>query len=230
MLIPSHRHRSADLELWHELEEADRIHGERLLLSGKVMRSMEAIREFAAAGTCYCSVSWGKDSVTLAYLIWLTGLSIPLFSVRTTPYDNPHTSDVRDAFLARFDVEYSETVVVSHTDAPFYRAFREAGSRHISGIRAAESGGRKIRMRTWGLASPNACAPLGWWTTADVFGYLAVHDLPTHPNYAMIGGGRWDRERIRVDELGGEGGSQFGRWDQEREYYGDILNRLAAKK
>ena len=102
---------------------------------------------------------------------------------------------------------------------------RTIGGRHLSAIRAEESAGRRARMRRWGLTSPNACAPIGNWRSADVFGYLAIHDLPIHPNYAMTAGGRWQREHLRVDELAGERGDQFGRAAWETEYYGDVLRR-----
>lgn len=59
MLMPSDRHTRADLELWAELEEADRIHGARESMARKAERSIATIREFAARGACYCSISWG---------------------------------------------------------------------------------------------------------------------------------------------------------------------------
>lgn len=234
MLIPSERHRPEDLRLWAELEEADAAHGGQLLRSGRIETAVAAIREFAAAGPCYCSTSWGKDSVVLAHLVWLSGARVPLVWIRAEPTGNPCTPRVRDAFLARFDIDYGEMTAVYQTgegeqekDRTFYACFKPWGGRHLSAIRAEESAGRRARMRRWGLASPNACAPIGNWRSADVFGYLAIHDLPIHPNYAMTAGGRWQREHLRVDELAGERGDQFGRAAWETEYFGDVLRRLA---
>lgn len=75
--------------------------------------------------------------------------------------------------------------------------------------------------------SKNSCRPLAYWTEKEIFAYLAFYDLPIHPNYAMLGGGRFRREKIRVGPHWM--GVQFGNDLWEREYYQDILNRLEAK-
>lgn len=234
MLIACERHRSEDLLLWSEMEEADRVHGRRL--AAKAARSLDAIRDFAAAGPCYASISWGKDSVTLAHLVWLSEAPVLLWHYRGAISYNPYTELVRDAFLARFDVEYGEVFPEydpewseARIDAAFVRCLGMAGDRYLSGIRAGESFGRRVRMRRHGLATMRTCAPLGWWTVQDVFGWLAVHDLPVHPNYAMLGGGRWPREHLRVSALTGTRGDQFGRAEWEKEYYGDVLWRTTVK-
>lgn len=67
--------------------------------------------------------------------------------------------------------------------------------------------------------------PILHWPTWAVFAYLYDHDLPVHPSYAMTMGGRLDRERLRVDGLGGYRGRDMGRAEWERTYYGDIMSR-----
>lgn len=240
MLIPSERHTPEDLTLWAELEAADHVHGERLLRSGKVEDSLDAIRAFVAAGTCYAGWSGGKDSTVLVHLLCRAAVDVPIWHVHAEPVANPETKTVRQAVetacpgltIRVHAIRYSRLILDGRDnpegDRQFFAAFRRLGDRHISGIRADESGGRKIRMRNHGLSTPNSCAPLGWWTGADCFGYLATHGLPVHPSYAMLGGGRWDRRHVRVDELAGSGGNQFGRAEWEREYYGDVLRRLEA--
>ena len=235
MLIPSERHRSEDLSLWAEMEAADYVHGERLERSGKIARSLDAIVQFSAGGACYAGWSGGKDSTVLAHLIWRAAVGVPLFHVNAHPVANPDVPRVRESLLPLISGTEYRTVQITY-DCPltnsaddsnrFFAAFRYAGNRYISGIRADESGGRVIRMRRYGLMSKNTCAPLGWWTAADAFGYLAHHNLPVHPAYAMLGGGRWERHQIRVDELAGAGGDSLGRKEWEAEYYGDVLRRL----
>lgn len=242
MLIPSPRHTPADLEFWQELESADVIHGKRKSVRNKMYRAIESTLAFIADGQCYASVSWGKDSVVLAYLIAISAPHIPLVHLRVVPTENPHTAAVRDAFLSRFpDCKYHEITKESKHlyDSPeermkakkgsFQRPFDEAGYRgwkYLSGVRASESGARRIRMGVHGEATENTCAPIGWMSTPDVFGLLAALNLPVHPSYAMTGGGRWPRDRIRVSELAGEFGREYGRLEWEREYYGDELRRL----
>lgn len=248
MLISSSRHRPEDLSLWRELEGADRVHGQRLLRSGKVERSVAAVSAFLAVGPAYVGVSWGKESVATAHLVRSVAPAVPLLNLRCSNR-NPDCDTVRNAYLARFASTYSEVPVdYGHlhadslpsqeldrlTDQRWYAAISECGlpfgGRHITGIRAGESCGRRVRCCRWGENSPNGCAPLAWWTLADVFGYLAVHDLPTHPAYAMLGNGRWPRERLRVAEIGDIHGTGSGRAEWEFEYYGDVIRRLLANQ
>lgn len=81
-------------------------------------------------------------------------------------------------------------------------------------------------MRIHGVATSRTCRPIGWWSSADVWAYLARHDLPVHPAYAMTLGGRLERDRIRVHSIGGEDGASFGRVEWEDRYYGDLTARL----
>lgn len=242
MLLPSDRHRPADLALWAEMEAADRLHYRAASVAAKAGRSADAIREFIAAGSCYGAVSWGKDSMVLAHLIATVCPHLPVGRVdQTGPGADLYVPAVRDAFLARFPLDYHEEAVglVAIPDDGGHSPALDIGisllrhrfgtDRYVGGIRADESGIRKIGLRTRGLTTDRTCQPLGWWTVADVFAYLAVYDLPVHPSYAMLGGGRWDRARIRVSTIGGPKGNQFGRAEWEREYYGDVLRRMEAR-
>ncbi|HZT79610.1 MAG TPA: hypothetical protein VFA26_05295 [Gemmataceae bacterium] len=240
MLLPSERHRPEDLALWAELEEADHIHGRRLLRSGKVERSVAALRAFASAGPCHLCLSGGKDSTALAGLAALAGLSLPAVWFRAVPEQSPDVPAVLDALGLPYEVvDYDAPVPLSMTRLEaetvatrnFLAACRrcqKALGRRVLGVRADESRARLIKMRRWGLMTASSCTPLGWWTRADVFGFLAVRGLPVHPAYAMLGGGRWRREDLRIDALMGERGDGRGRAEWERTYYGDVLDRLLA--
>lgn len=243
MLIPSHRHTPADLELWDELEEADLIARNRNQCTAE-----NAIRDFIEKGNCYCGVSWGKDSVVVAHLCWLIDKKIPLIHLRPTNH-NPDCDAVRDVYFSFFPgqtyseitVDYSDLharnlphqILDKETDKRWYAAIREVGKpffdRHILGIRADESNGRRIRHLVYGENSVSGCAPISAWRESDVFSYLAKNSLPVHPAYAMLGGGRWPRNRLRVAEIGDTHGTGGGRREWEQEYYPDILRRLAVK-
>jgi len=245
MLIPSHRHTPADLRLWAELEDADRAHAAAASMRDKVARSLDAVRSFLAVGPAYCSVSWGKDSVVALHLAIQVRADLPVRNIRVEGSRNPYCDAVRDAFLARYPCDYAEIpcsyahvsrAVVGETydretnkiwNAAIASMQASAGTdRHISGVRAQESTVRRLRCARWGFSTDRTCAPLAWWHDKDVFAYLAKHDLPVHPNYAMLGGGRWTRERLRVAEIGDSHGRGGGRAEWEREYYGDVLNRI----
>lgn len=243
MLIGSPRHTAADLELWGEMERADLVHARAKSLAKRAYYALAAVRGFIAAGPCYAGVSWGKDSVVLADFVCranrLRGDSIPLVWVRVEPIVNPDCVLVRDEFFRTHDAPYHEIVVECERDeagwhasgtleAGFARAVEIVGTRrYLSGVRAEESGARTISARTYGRASVRTCRPLIDWSAQDIYGWLAGERLPVHPAYAMIGGGRWPRERIRVASLAGRRGDGLGRADWEAEYYGGDLRRLA---
>lgn len=241
MLIPSPRHTAADLELWAELEEADRANATRLGLSAKVEQSVQAIREFIRAGPCYVGVSGGKDSAVTVAILGAAGVlvDIPAVHFRAVPKANPDNALVFAALAERFPamrltvIEYESPVPLNDREgaeavasANFKAACASAGDRRITGIRADESGVRKITLRHLGTNTPNSCRPLGWWTLADVYAYAASHRVPLHPVYGMLGGGRWNRKSLRVDALMGANGDQFGRGIWETEYYPDVVRRL----
>jgi phosphoadenosine phosphosulfate reductase len=235
MLIPSPRHRPEDLRLWAEHEEADRLHYRLGRVAEKEAKAVEAIRAFAAAGPCYVSVSWGKDSLVVAWLARLAEPAIPLVHVHYETLEPDAISAVRDEYLARFPSSYHEASVASPLSAG--DSSSKAGGalieglelgriragidvdRYIYGLRSEESSDRRKRMWS-GATLGRSCAPIGFWSTADVFAFLAVYDLPVHPVYAMLGGGRWLRDRIRLCNLGGPRGAAGGRTQWELEYFG----------
>lgn len=234
MLIQCERHTKADLALWRDLEEADFICGERLTRSGKVEKALEIIRQFCEL-PAYGSTSHGKDSVVLAHLLSLAAPDIPLVHM-VYSHGLPYLETVRDAYLSEhYHADYREFVAPNSFSASagqkrqrFDIAEKALGiSRYLSGIRSDEKGSRVVSIASQGLVTKNTCRPIGHWTTDEVFGYLAINHLPVHPNYAMLGGGRYDRNWLRVASLGGKRGTGMGRTEWEREYYSDIINRIS---
>lgn len=241
MLIASKRHTADDLALWEELQGTDRMLANRKLHQ-MASQAAVVIRRFAESGGCYAGVSWGKDSVVLAHLIVASQVDVPLAWVKQRPLYNPDCELVRDAFCKRFpSVRYDEIEVAmtrgkttwhatGSLESGFAKARERHGGRHLSGIRSQEAGGRAIRQAVFGTTSNNTCAPLTYWKHKHIFAYLAMYDLPVHPVYAMLGGGRWDRDKVRVCSLGGQRGAGIGRAEWEDEYYGDVLARLKHER
>lgn len=240
MLIPSPRHTAADLRLWRELEAADRAHSHSRMLGRNYRRCEEIAKEFLAAGPAYVAVSWGKDSVAVAHLVLSIAPTTPLCWIRVAPIASPECSLVRDAFLKRHaSAEYHEIEAWCerddagwHATGSLERGIAEAerllGERTILGIRANESSVRHLRVFGLGPNTPRKSAPLAYLTVPDVFGILSMFDLPIHPAYAMLGGGRWARDSLRVASLGGKRGDGIGRAEWESEYYGDELRRIES--
>lgn len=242
-LIDSPRLTQPDRQAWSRLKRYDQALADQLPLDSMAERAKNIIHEFAEAGACYVSTSWGKDSTVVAHLAATSGMRLPLVWVRVEKWENPDCLAVRDAFLAQYGdvVDYHEYEVEATAPrwwednadtAPasqrtsrggFTLAEKDFGSRHISGIRAEESRVRAIAQARWGDSSKSACRPIGRWTAVDVFAYLALHDLPVHPAYAMSVGGHLDRRWLRVSSLGGVRGADRGRADWEQMYYPDVV-------
>lgn len=241
MLIDSPRLTDADRARWAELERYDGALAAKLPLDAMAERARGVIRGFAAAGPCYVSTSWGKDSTVVAHLAATCGLVLPLVYVRMRRWESPECVLVRDRFLAEHGdgVDYHEYWVDggprwwddvdlrqrsgSHVGRQFAEADRHHGSRHVSGVRAEESRMRDMVLARWGEAGPSACRPIGRWSAVDVFAYLCSRDLPVHPAYAMSQGGRLDRRWLRVSPIGGITGAHRQRSGWEEVYYPDVV-------
>jgi phosphoadenosine phosphosulfate reductase len=245
MLIKTDRHTKSDLELWDEYVKMDLVYYEinKEKFDNKINKAINEIKDWYTDG--YSGTSWGKDSVTVCHLIYLSGLKIPIINLKIIPSQNPYCTYVRDEFLKKYNIQYEEIKVDYtdilkrnlpdnlqdiETDKKFYKGFFEAGEKyghkHISGVRASESSIRTLSRKKHGISTIKTCRPIIDWKEQDVFTYLAINDLPTHPNYAMLGGGRYERNRLRVAEVGDITGNNFGRKEWEQEYYPDILRRI----
>lgn len=225
MLIPSHRHRPEDLRLWAELEAADL---DRPVPTRLIDGACDVIRAWHGD---YVGCSWGKDSVVLVSLVAELRPELPVVWVRMRGRDNPDCEAVRDAMLRRCQLNYHERVFVYEQcrhDEHWRAIDREFGPRRMTGLRAQESGRRRMSLRHLGIDTGRSCRPLAWWRETHIFAYLAQHWLPVHPAYACLGGGRWPREHLRTHGIGGQSAGNRGRREWEREYYGDVLNRIEA--
>lgn len=240
MLIQCDRHTKADLALWEELEEADHVHARTI---GRLIdESLEAIEAFARLGSCYCAISGGKDSAVLAHLVGRVNPSVPARWLATEPLVDPYCRHAINLIVTHAGLrDFREHTNWCHRDPFGWHATgtledgiqsiqAEVGtSRYILGVRANESKVRKLSARCHGKFTATSCRPLLWWTAADVFAYAAIHHVPLHPTYGMMGGGRWPRDRLRVSFLTLRHGENMGREEWEREYYGDVINSLSAR-
>ncbi len=229
MLIVVDRHTDEDLELWDALEKADFSHA---VPGWKVIEARRAIQSFAADGPCWCGVSCGKDSVVLASLVAAVAPDVPLVWIRprrATPYGDI-VRQILEPILGQSILVLDEPEGANWENwgdgIPI--ANHRFGPRAIHGVRAEESSIRQLSAGKHGVITQRFCRPLLHWSARDIFAWLAQHHLPVHPNYAMLGGGRWNRERIRVGSIGGPRGRGIGRAEWEQEYYGDVLRRIEA--
>ena len=247
-LLPSPRHRPADLRAWSSVSAMDRI--EPPGFRGRLREAQLAVSDFLAGGPAYVGVSWGKDSVVVADLVLRMEPEVPLLKCIVQPVDNPENAAVRDAFLAIHPTArlYESEVWCSLDDRGWHQrgtlqaafaAFEGASGidRYISGVRAEESAIRLLAVFRHGMVGERTCRPLAHWTSRDVFHYIHTNGLPLHPNYAMSMGGHHERGRLRVASLSGKAGREMGRLQIEKHYYreemaaierGDLPHHLAG--
>ena len=235
-LITTHRHSTADLEMWRVYEKIDALTAGRMgeRLDEMATRAKVVMREFIEAGDGYLGISWGKDSLVCAHLLHQLqreGVHYPSVWVRVRHWENPDVPLVRDRFLERWPLDgYEEIEVDAGPDRVggtsrrgFDEAARRHGRRHISGVRGDESAIRRLVMKRHGVDSIHTARPIGWWSTEAVFAYAHRHDLPLHPAYGYTMGGRFRRDRLRTASIGGDRGSSHGREGWERHYYPDVF-------
>ena len=245
MLIDSPRITPQDRQLWDEWLAADEFHSKTAGYKRRVELTRQIIKTFLGKSRqrYFVALSWGKDSTVLAHM-FLEADCRPLhIYVRNMAREPEGNVAVRDAFLQRFSINYDErqynyadadetyfdTLGRPHKWQNILADLQCQHGCHVTGIRYDESAKRRRRFRVHGIETDNSFAPFRYMTVQDIFAYLLEHDLPTHPNYAMTGGGRWDKYKIRVAAVGNREGDGIGRAEWEREYYSDLLNRLSAR-
>ena len=219
MLIDSPRITPGDHEAWNNLARYDQKLATNPRLTKLEATGIAALKQWADQGPGVIATSWGKDSVIVAHLAMLAGINYPIVWVRADPFEMPECEQVRDEFLRIWPEaqplyeERTSPLRNPKRGEPGYDTHRTSGAkgqdilneciteRYASGVRAQESRTRTLSMNTHGMVTKNTCRPLGRWTGVDVFTYLARHDLPIHPAYAMSINGARDRQWLRVHPL-----------------------------
>jgi phosphoadenosine phosphosulfate reductase len=230
MLIKCKRHTGNDLEKAKTYSQIDEL---RDIRESLVVTAIEQIKQSTKS---YLSISWGKDSTVLLSVALMCGYTGPVIWVKESPFYNPECELVRDWFLEKYPIKYHEMVLdygkyqkgQRGKDCLFYSFSDILSTRfgvRISGIRNDESNTRLLRYLSNGFSTKKTLAPLSLWKSADIFAYIEQNNLPLHPVYGMLGGGRYDRKYLRVDCIGGIEGNGIGRLEWEKEYYPDVLRR-----
>jgi phosphoadenosine phosphosulfate reductase len=238
VLIINNRLSKKDIDHWYSTLEYEDELNKHKDISRKIAQSINSKKSFTNkySNDCYLAISWGKDSVAVAYLVAMAQVSIPMVWIKTKPFFNPDCELVRDEFLRLFpnciyrEVETScatkngKIIETGRLKEGIKISEKEFGQKVITGIRGDESSDRKIRQDVWGIESKNTLAPIIYWKSWEVFLFLLKNNLPVHPVYAMTKGGLIDRDCLRVSSIGGSRGNLVGRHEWEKSYYPDILS------
>lgn len=103
------------------------------------------------------------------------------------------------------------------------------------GLRAHESHGRRMNAFRRGalywceVDQWWTCCPLTWWTDADVWAYIAVHELPYHPAYDVMARLGVPRRAQRIGTVLGGKTARFGSIARTKQIDPALYNRLAAE-
>lgn len=157
--------------------------------------------------------SWGKDSIVLLHLVLQVKSDIPVVFVNTPfkPPETLALRDkiVKEwnitliEYMSEFakDENFMKNVVKVDTDAPLYKSnpdqccqiFKVEPIRRavvdldleawFSGLRGTESEKRGLFRKIHKQGGLIRLHPLHNWTEADIWRYIAVYKLPTHPFY-----------------------------------------------
>ena len=245
MLIESNRITAQDRRQWDELLEIDMINAESDGFRKREALTLDIIKKFIdKSGPYYVSVSWGKDSVVLADMFYRLKAETKYIYIRNLAREPEGNMAVREGFFRTHIINYKEFCYdYSNADETYFdrngnpkkwqhilEDLQKNYGCHVTGIRYDESAKRRRRFLFMGIETVNSFAPFRYFTCQDIFAYLYKYNLPVHPNYAMLGGGRWDKYRIRVAAIGNKEGDGMGRTEWEREYYPDILARINKEK
>ena len=243
MLIYSPRLTIDDIDLWEKSVVLDEAHAKTDGYKSRLAKARRAIQEFVSGrpdGRFYGGISFGKDSIVMCHLMRQYAPKMPIISIRNVENFNPDSPRVElalkdmlshDYKIIEYDYRKADESYYDKDGNPvkWYNILddlkREYGA-HVTGIRADESAKRCRRVCVFGYETAFSFAPLAYMTVKDIFAYLHENSLPVHPVYAMTGGGRYDRYRLRVSAIGNPEGRGVGRLKWEKEYYGDVLNRI----
>lgn len=181
----------------------------------RVERARDEFRRAAALGPVVVATSWGKDSVALADLALETLGPVPLlhlassyrlpgwepvaahFVARTIVHEvEPRRSLAETiAWLREVGLGYERerpqaAVQALKKDPGAEWCLKHGFAVQALGMRAEESKGRRACFRartpTYQLARGLwVTNPLAWWSTVDVWAYIAARELPYHRLYDL---------------------------------------------
>lgn len=145
----------------------------------------------------YLSLSWGKQSIILAHMIWQLKIDIPVVF-----FDEPDTdiianfNEVRSEFLNRWQINYQQINDGQESPRRSGKKFAEENGRNgvIMGLAKHESRDRNYTLskndhnNIFGYANGNyRCCPLAQWTIKDYAAYIAKYNLPLLSTYHKYG-------------------------------------------
>lgn len=218
---------------------------ERLMFEGwtqlpqfkrKVEQAKAVIQEALSISPAYVAVSWGKDSLVMAHLVWLEDPSVPIVHIGAPHQDKlDNYLEVEADFQARFPCSYSRVDLGMRNAKETFNSLKKTLPQlAFIGLRAEESKHRRASLASKGAVYQykkggyRAC-PLAWWAWRDVWAYIVLHDLKALASYDHESNEDKSLSRTAV-HVGRGRGANLGRFERLRkinpEYYELIQTQL----
>jgi 3'-phosphoadenosine 5'-phosphosulfate sulfotransferase (PAPS reductase)/FAD synthetase len=179
------------------------VHQRRRARASAAIETMRAVAPHA-----YCSLSWGKQSIIVAHMLYLVDPTIPCFFLASSESWALHNfREVIDAFLARWPVRLTIVQTDRWSGVADWQEAKRRGQQdlqRVAGHRIADEPGEwqgwygglardESRARRIALSMRSdsghpdvyhyrhggyRCSPLASWTLPDLAAYLDEFDLP----------------------------------------------------
>ncbi|MCK9327750.1 MAG: hypothetical protein M0P69_19805 [Bacteroidales bacterium] len=173
-----------------------RIFSRTAVFKAKVRKALTDLAHAFRAGPSYLALSWGKQSIILAHMIWTMDTEVKCV-FRKNPLSDliNNFNEVKDSFLSRWKINYEELEGDTDLKGNGLKYMQENGlTVVIMGLAADESNGRRITLAAadkfnlyrYSNGFMRSC-PLRHWKIMDIAAYTAAYDLPALDTYKKFG-------------------------------------------
>jgi 3'-phosphoadenosine 5'-phosphosulfate sulfotransferase (PAPS reductase)/FAD synthetase len=173
-----------------------RIYSSTGAFKARVRKALTDLDHAFKTGPAYLALSWGKQSIILAHMIWTMDPEVPCV-FRKNPLSDliNNFNEVRDNFLSAWKLNYEEFNGDTDLKRNGLRYMRDNGLQVvIMGLAADESNGRRMTLAAadrynlfrYSNGYFRSC-PLRNWKIIDIAAYTYAYDLPVLDTYKKFG-------------------------------------------
>lgn len=190
---------------------AGKIHAKSRVRASRLAHAVDGVRRMVeVAPNSYVSISFGKQSICMAHMVYRIAPETPMFFLASDEtWDMHNFREVIDDFLTKWPIRLKIVQTNRLYGAASWKAGRDAGDKDLQrmcpreewdgwymGLASDESRARKITLLKHCSAHRTIyryrdgkyrCCPLMDWTLDDIAAYVWEHDLPLLDIYRKVG-------------------------------------------
>lgn len=199
----------------HEQLEVGRLHQSTYSYQRKLEQSRTTIFRFLD-GYCskpYVALSWGKQSIVVAHLVYSILPDVPMFFMASWESDLLHNyKQVEEEFTSKYPIKYQRVLKDNVSGNSFkWKETRDIGNKDLQtyindaypewdgvlmGLVKEESFARRLTLSVNNTADrdiflytngKHRCCPLSNWDEKDLAAYISTYDLPLLDAYHRNG-------------------------------------------